>query len=94
MSGEVSPGIIKLAKNEILIPITSCIDKCILAKSFPDDLKVADAIPVFEKEDTSNKANYRPISLLPIISINLREFFLSRLESLPKKSYGHNCVVL
>ena len=67
-SGEISPAIIKLAKKEILIPITNCINKCILKKSFPDELKVADVIPVFKKEDPNKKANYRPISLLPIIS--------------------------
>ena len=67
-SGEISPAIIKLAKKEILIPITNCINKCISIKSFPNELKVAYVIPVFKKEDPNNKANYRPISLLPIIS--------------------------
>ena len=37
-------------------------------KIFPRRVKVADVIPVFKKEDPNNKANYRPISLLPIIS--------------------------
>ena len=32
-----------------------------------DELKVADVILVFGKEDPNNKANYRPISLLSII---------------------------
>ena len=67
-SGEISPAIIKLAKKEMLIPIANCINKCISIKSFSDELKVADVIPVFKKEDPNNKANYRPISLLPIIS--------------------------
>ena len=67
-SGEISPAIIKLAKKEILISITSCISKCISTKPFPDELKVADVIPVFKKENPNHKANYRPISLLPIIS--------------------------
>ena len=67
-SREISPAIIKLAKKEILIPVTKCINKCISIKSFPDELKVADVIPVFKKEHPNNKANYRPISLLPIIS--------------------------
>ena len=41
----------KSAKKEILIPITSCIKKCISIKSLPDELKVAAVIPVFKKED-------------------------------------------
>ena len=83
-SGEISPAIIKLAKKRILISIKNCINKYISIKSFPDELKVADVIPVFKKEDPNNKANYRPISLLPRIS---KIFFLSRLKSFPKKSY-------
>ena len=67
-SGEISPAIIKLAKKEILIPIANCINKCISTKSFSDELKVVNVIPVFKKEDPNNKGNYQPISLLPIIS--------------------------
>ena len=67
-SREISPVIIKLAKKEILIPITNCINKFISIKLFPDELKVANVIPVFKKEDPDSKANYRPISLLPTIS--------------------------
>ena len=51
-SGEISPAIIKLAKKKFGTNLK---------------LKVADVIPVFKKEDPNNKANYRPISLLPII---------------------------
>ena len=53
-SEEISPAIIKLPKKEI----NKCINKCISTKSFPDQLEV----------DPNNKANFRPISLLPIIS--------------------------
>ena len=67
-SGEISPAIIKLAKKEILIPIANCSNNYISRKSFQDKLEVADVIPVFKKEDSNNKANYPPISLLPIIS--------------------------
>ena len=54
-SGEISPAIIKLAKKEILIPITNCINKCISIKSFPDELKVADVIPVFKNNKAKSK---------------------------------------
>ena len=84
-SGEISPAIIKLAKKEILIPITNCINKCISTKSFPDALKVADVIPVFKKEDPNNKRNYRPISLLPIISKIFERVLFEQIEKFSEK---------
>ena len=66
-SGEISPAVIKLAEKEILIPIANCINKCISTKSFLDELKVADIISVFRKEDPNNQENYSLISLLLII---------------------------
>ena len=35
---------------------------------FPNELKLADNVPAFKKEDSTLVENYRPISLLPIIS--------------------------
>ena len=37
-------------------------------KIFPRRVESSDAIPVFKKEDPNKKANYRPMSLLPMIS--------------------------
>ena len=83
--GEIFPAIIKLAKKEILIPITNCINKCISIKSFPDELKVADVITAFKKEDPNNKANYRPISLLPIISKIFERVLFEQIEKFSDK---------
>ena len=68
-----------------MIPITNCINKCISTKSFLDELKVADVIPVFKKEDPKNKANYRPISLLPIISKIFERVLFKQIEKFSKK---------
>ena len=35
---------------------------------FPDPLKVANITPVFKKGDKTDKSNYRPVSILPLIS--------------------------
>ena len=35
---------------------------------FPGSLKMADISPVHKKDETSNKNNYRPVSILPSIS--------------------------
>ena len=40
--------ITKLAKKEILIPVTNCINKFVSTKCFQDELKVAYIIPVFK----------------------------------------------
>ena len=63
-SGEISPNIIKIANNGLLVPFTNCIDRCISTNSFPDELKIGDVVSVFRKQDKKHKSNYRPISLL------------------------------
>ena len=35
---------------------------------FPDSLKLADITPIHKKDDTTNKQNYRPVSILPSVS--------------------------
>ena len=35
---------------------------------FPDELKFADVTPIFKKGDSTNVKNYRPVSVLPVIS--------------------------
>ena len=37
-------------------------------KIFPKNLKVADITPIFKKEDSTLAKNYRPVSVLPVIS--------------------------
>ena len=58
----------KIAKEEIAEPIRNCINSSISTGTFPDELKIADIVPVFKKEDQNDKTNYRPISILPLIS--------------------------
>ena len=36
--------------------------------SFPDKLKLADVIPSHKKGNRTDKSNYRPVSLLPVVS--------------------------
>ena len=43
-------------------------NQCIVNSIFPDELKVADVIPVFKKGDKTSTTNYRPVSILPNIS--------------------------
>ena len=69
-----------------MIPITNRINKFILTKSFPDELKVADVTPVFTKDDANNKTNFRPISLLPMISKIFERVLLDQIEKVPENT--------
>ena len=53
---------------------------------FPSQLKIAKVIPIFKKDDNKMFNNYRPISLLPVlskvvekvISSQINDFFLNK----------------
>jgi hypothetical protein len=73
----ISAKMIKLAKPVVTGPITSLINKSIETSIFPDQLKVTQVKPLFKnKTDQLDKANYRPVSVLPAISKILSEQFL------------------
>ena len=63
------PGkLIRIAHREISIPICSLLNASIAAKRFPSIMKYADVSPCFKKEDNLFKGNYRPVSVLTVIS--------------------------
>ena len=49
-SGDI-PANIKIVKEEIAEPMTNCIYSSMLTDSFPDELKIADIVPAFKKQD-------------------------------------------
>ena len=52
---------------------------------FPDKLKIAKVLPVFNSDDPSLFSNYRPISILPCLSKVFEKLFYLRLSGfLPK----------
>ena len=67
-SGNIPIKILQLAATNICDILTSCINSNIANCEFPYELKRADIIPCHKKDDTTNKINYRPISLLPTVS--------------------------
>ena len=48
-SGDILATIIKIVKEEITEPIRNCINSPICTGSFPDELKIADIVPVSER---------------------------------------------
>ena len=80
-----------MAKEQLPVPITNCMNKCILSStSFQDALKIADIIPVYKKQDLSYKIYYRPINLLPIISKIFVKALYSQLKTVTNKIFSPN----
>ena len=48
--------------------LTKCINKAFNENNFPDTLKLSDIVPVFKKLDPTDKTNFRPVSVLPLLS--------------------------
>ena len=49
-------------------PLTNLINRGLRTSTFYQNLKDADLTPVHKKDATTDKKNYRPISLLPVTS--------------------------
>ena len=48
--------------------LTDCINDAINKGVFPDSLKTANIAPVHKKDKPTDKENYRPVSVLPLLS--------------------------
>ena len=64
----LSNRMLKKEKLKISLKIIDLINETIACGIFPDVLKIAKVIPLFKKGDPTNPSNYRPISLLPVLS--------------------------
>ena len=70
-----APGIHRLPRrflkddpNVLAKPVTDICNLSIYLNKFPSAFKLAKVKPIFEKGRNHNFSNYRPISLLPILS--------------------------
>ena len=51
-----------------MIPLSVCMHSTISNGVFPDELQLADVTPLYKKSDSEDKTNYRPITVLPLLS--------------------------
>ena len=87
VSGSIPIKVLQLAAHECANVLTMCFNKYIVnLSSFPDELKLADIVPIHKKGNTSkkanksDKANYRPISLLPTVSKVFERLITKQIE--------------
>lgn len=71
--------LIKIVRNEIIIPITYILNLSLSSGIFPHDWKIAVVCPIFKSGSKYSVDNYRPISLLGVFSKLLEKIVNKRL---------------
>lgn len=71
---------IKCLKRYIVLELTNCINYCLEQGIFPTQLKIAKVKPIFKTGTRSDPNNYRPISVLPVISKIFEKVLYNRLD--------------
>lgn len=91
----VNTKTIKCVKHHIVDELTNCINYCLEQGTFPNNLKIAKVTPIFKSGKRSDPNNYRPISVLPVMSkifekilYNRLETYLNSINFLYNKQYG------
>ena len=64
----VAPRVIKGVARELSGSLSRLFNCCIRGGYYPGCFKVARVVPIFKGEDPTDFANYRPVSILPVLS--------------------------
>ena len=76
---EVSPKVIKGVAKELSGSLSRLYNSCMREGHYPACFKVARVVPVFKAEDPTEFSNYRPVSVLPVLSQIFEKVIRSRL---------------
>ena len=79
----ISPKVVKAVARELSGSLSRLFNCCMREGFYPTSFKVARVVPVFKAEDPTLFSNYRPVSVLPVLSqiferilkVRLVEFF-------------------
>ena len=64
----LSPRLVKESASVIAKPITNILNTSIEQGCYPNAWKMGQVTPLFKKDDESNKANYRRVTVLPVLN--------------------------
>ena len=85
MSSSIPPKILKENSSICCTPLKAIINNGISNSCFDGGLKLADVAPVHKSEETTNKKNYRNVSLLPVVSKIFEKIMQSQISLYTEK---------
>lgn len=77
----ISSNILKCVAQFIKAPLTYLVNWSLNTGIFPDELKTAKIVPLYKKGNQSCVENYRPISMLSVISKILEKVVFNRMKN-------------
>ena len=77
--GTIPAKLLKLSSNVSSGVLHTLFNEMVTTDTFSDNLKKADIAPAHKKRDPLDKANYRPVSVLPSISKLFEKFMQKQL---------------
>ena len=77
----ITPKALKASTASYSEVLTKLFNNTILTSNFPDKLKVTDVSPIFKKDDPQKPKNYRPVSVLPVVSKILERLLYKQMSS-------------
>jgi hypothetical protein len=81
----ISPSVIKDSVHIIVGPLVHIINLSLSSGTFPKELKIAKVLPLFKSGDASFFNNYRPVSVLPVVSKVFNKIYFAHLINFLKK---------
>ena len=103
--GMVLPSLVKMCSEVIAMPLTNAVNHIVVSCIFPDSSKTAHVTPCYKKKGRTDKANYRPVSVIGTLPKILERYIqnkvcehidkcLSNLISAYRKNYSSNHVLI
>ena len=76
---DLRPRIMKLIKSCKKRPLAHICNRSFVTGIFPSELKIANVVPIFKSGDDMVFSNYRPVSVLPVLSKILERLMYNQL---------------
>ena len=86
-SDNISPRLLRQCASELARPLASLFSHCLQTGTWPTAWKTSNVVPVHKKGGKNVVKNYRPVSLLPVLSKVLESIVTSRITEHTNKHH-------